>query len=878
MAKNATCQIKVSLSGAGKSGVVAGNLSYASLPLPLTGTVVTTVSGGSQQLASNVSFMQGTNVLAEPASYNFGSLSAKDSQQLILNIKNTGTLATASSSATLASSTHFSIIYNQCSNKILAINASCQVRVLFSATGKAPGSYSTTLSFAGEVLTLNASVSGAVVKPLAPVVTMTLSPDNQNLTVTSTCKTDLFGLYIDFSYPYSGTETSFVAPYSLIGGVLHEDLGVRPSAMCVPTGINNEGLATIVIPVIDGMRGKTLSVQALEKGAVVFNESTNSDLSNLASVQVPVASNEKLVLVADASGYGSEIWLSDGTVSGTTILKDINAGTSSSVYYIYPINNKLYFSASSSGRSVPYVSDGTTQGTTLIFNNYSSGSSGGMNTPIALNNLILFSSHDQLSGEELWKTDGTSAGTSLVKDLFLGANNSALTNGAFLHKTVVNNKLLFNAYLSNSSETQLMTTDGTANGTTMIPLSAPNTGNCGNYGDNYSCSMADSSCSWSPNYATASCSSFGDEYSCYYGTQGACNWEPNYQYCGDLQDEASCSGNSNGACSWQTQQDQCMYYFGDEFSCSSQPGCNWNSNDMMCEGSFAAYGYCDGYYYEAGPATCTGGDIQYEDGGSCTGGDFQYYDRQVINSFANINNKAVFSAMNMSTGMATVYSSDGTAEGTEELVSMGSSFGFDYSFKVNNSVYFCERNSGGAPTSGLWISDGTAPGTYSVATGFMCSNYYSQLDSTRFVFSAANASGNWELWISNGTSAGTFELKNIRAGTVGSSPRAFARLGNSVLFAADDGVNGRELWITDGTSSGTVLLKNINPGAASAGVYGLTSYKNKVYFIANDGVNGYELWVTDGTANGTLLFKDFKTGAANGFPSYEVENIINVLK
>jgi ELWxxDGT repeat protein len=34
------------------------------------------------------------------------------------------------------------------------------------------------------------------------------------------------------------------------------------------------------------------------------------------------------------------------------------------------------------------------------------------------------------------------------------------------------------------------------------------------------------------------------------------------------------------------------------------------------------------------------------------------------------------------------------------------------------------------------------------------------------------------------------------------------RLGNSLLFKANDGVTGDGLWKTDGTESGTVLVKN----------------------------------------------------------------------
>jgi hypothetical protein len=131
--KNASCQIKVSLSAVGNSGLVTGDLAFAEHTVSLSGEVITVASGGNANYAPNLIF-QGTGVSSEPYTYSYGALEKQSSKQLIVTIKNIGNLAAAVSSAVLASSEHFSIVYNQCQNKSLAINGSCQVRILLNAS------------------------------------------------------------------------------------------------------------------------------------------------------------------------------------------------------------------------------------------------------------------------------------------------------------------------------------------------------------------------------------------------------------------------------------------------------------------------------------------------------------------------------------------------------------------------------------------------------------------------------------------------------------------------------------------------------------------------------------------------------------------------
>ena len=48
-------------------------------------------------------------------------------------------------------------------------------------------------------------------------------------------------------------------------------------------------------------------------------------------------------------------------------------------------------------------------------------------TSAQVNNTLYFSADDGSHGQELWQSDGTDAGTSLVKDIRPGADSSGIT-------------------------------------------------------------------------------------------------------------------------------------------------------------------------------------------------------------------------------------------------------------------------------------------------------------------------------------------------------------------------------------------------------------------------------------------------------------------
>jgi ELWxxDGT repeat protein len=82
------------------------------------------------------------------------------------------------------------------------------------------------------------------------------------------------------------------------------------------------------------------------------------------------------------------------------------------------VGTRLFFPARSKGNGYElWVSDGTTAGTRLIKNIVYGGASSKPSDLTAAGSLLFFSARDGNHGRELWVTDGTTRGTRLVKDI-----------------------------------------------------------------------------------------------------------------------------------------------------------------------------------------------------------------------------------------------------------------------------------------------------------------------------------------------------------------------------------------------------------------------------------------------------------------------------
>jgi len=202
--------------------------------------------------------------------------------------------------------------------------------------------------------------------------------------------------------------------------------------------------------------------------------------------------NSVVLFTATEAINGGEIWKTDGTVSGTVLLKDINPGIASSTtieffgfstpFFLgfHTFNNKAYFQAND-GTSVGelWVTDGTPGNTSLVKNIVSSTSLSLLLLVDAVNlpGKFIFPVSDFTGRSELWESDGTNSGTNLFKSFtpptagdppaifvpYIGD----ISNGTFTQSLFQGNKFFFTAGTSTEGY-ELWISDGTIGGTSVV--------------------------------------------------------------------------------------------------------------------------------------------------------------------------------------------------------------------------------------------------------------------------------------------------------------------------------------------------------------------------------------------------------------------------
>jgi len=215
----------------------------------------------------------------------------------------------------------------------------------------------------------------------------------------------------------------------------------------------------------DGVHGTELwKSDGTENGTVMVKDIQPGQESGILSTLF--ASNGTVYFQANDGTHGTELWKSDGTEAGTILLKDIYPGVATSgfnagnPYSGNPDNfasaNGIVYFAASGGDNTHEVwkTDGTVAGTTLIKDLYSGSLGYALSNFITLNGTLYFTVYGGASGNELWKSDGTAAGTALIK-VMLGGN---FTN----HATVMNDALYF---LEGDG---IWKSDGTTSGTILL--------------------------------------------------------------------------------------------------------------------------------------------------------------------------------------------------------------------------------------------------------------------------------------------------------------------------------------------------------------------------------------------------------------------------
>lgn len=398
-----------------------------------------------------------------------------------------------------------------------------------------------------------------------------------------------------------------------------------------------------------------------------------------------------------------------------------------------PLGNALYFIAADQEDHLQlWKSDGSAAGT-LMVKNFSTTEVFGIEEMVAVNGRLFFVASTPEQGTELWTSDGTATGTRLLKDIYpgnLGSNPTQLTR--------VGASLFFTADYENTGR-ELWRSDGTSAGTVLVK-------------------------DFNPGASSSMPSNLIE-------VNGAL-------YCSAMQNSRhhllKSDGNNQGTLSLKV------------FDLSPE--------------TFAKVGST--LYFTAR------GGIDYN---------------QLWKSNGEANNtiqvKQLCSELTELKGVGTqlyLYGEDCSAPqaGLELLISNGTAAGTkllkdihpDYTSYLNNiiglgdlALFVADDGKNGFE---LWRSDGTSAGTQllkdinegssgSKPAGFCTWGNLLYFAAERY---GLNASGR-ELWRSDGTANGTYLVKDILPGEQGSDPEALTLVNDQLFFVAYDSLGvGRQLW------------------------------------------------------------------------------------
>ncbi|NMO13949.1 HYR domain-containing protein [Pyxidicoccus fallax] len=591
---------------------------------------------------------------------------------------------------------------------------------------------------------------------------------------------------------------------------------------------------------------------------------------------IPLPSGGTLVALKDEL-TGAELWKTDGTEAGTTLVKEFAPGFWSSTPSDFTeLQGAIYFSAEMDfGLQGLWKTDGTAAGTVLVksFPNLEEPDDDTFRSMAALGGALYF-----IQDEKLWKSDGTEAGTVSIQAL-LPATVTEFHSGL----VPVGNALYFLAEDS-VERTGLWKTDGTAAGT--VRLKNLYTGAVGGYTDqlhvvgstvfftagdfNRELWKTDGTVDGTQRVFSQS-GSLGSMRAAgpylYFGRSGAL-WRTNGTEAGTVELPAFSPD-------WMMPVGQSLFFEAQDelgrepwVSDGTREGTRRVKDLLPGEESSNSepLGVVNGRLLLASIQVDRRVALWSSDGSEA--GTVLLAERGIANEFflgftgkppVPVGSSSVIVELPDFDERGAVFRTDGTAAGTVGLGSVrtgtkGSQLTRHPLAVTPGKVFFTAEDENGM---GLWVSDATSGGTTRLRSLARPVSDSASVGSTLF-FGMDDGTSGLELWKSDGTVAGTVRVKDINSGAQGSIPMGLLAFNGTLYFSATTEVDGRELWKSDGTADGTVMVKPLLSGFESSDPEEFTVMNGTLFFSARDENYAGSLWKTDGTADGTTKVKDLE--------------------
>ena len=549
----------------------------------------------------------------------------------------------------------------------------------------------------------------------------------------------------------------------------------------------------------DNEHGDALWVSDGTADGTLFLKDLN--IHNLgAGLRYPHVANNKLYFQS-----GREPWVTDGTKEGTLLL-ELNGVYGSNPEHFTAYKNKVYFKANTSNSDDLYVTDGTKDGTERI-TMHERKEEFLIDNLIVFKNFLFFGGGSKQHGEELWKSNGTKEGTELL------SNINKTTKASVYSKTKFIKMGKYYYFIANDGNRyggfndMLWKTDGTTTGTTIVKKPENNQ----ELSPRYLTLVGDKL------FFAAGTSSFSDvELWVSDGTEEGTHMVKDIMPNDRLYKSGSYPTSlidANGTLVFIAKDKEHGYQIWKSDGTENGTVMISNFNDPNYIGRFRTHlVYLKGAIYFNAKGAKSGEEFYKLD--IATGATAPVKKGlSGIEEMVLLGNTIYFKAYSNDVSTKEIWLSDGTEKGTKLLkkIQSGPAYNTIHNLTVaEDKLYFLASD--GQHGVELWVSDGTANGTKMVKDitpgDYTSHTEINQMTAVgdRLYFTAYDNEHGEELWVSNGEEGGTHLVKDIVPGIMKSAVKICHGISGKLLFSAYD-ENGNHLWITDGTEEGTKIIE-----------------------------------------------------------------------